>query len=88
MVTLWVDVALNETVFVIGVTGMAFIVAGWALALTSVPPLRLSLLYGIGSFLLTIYSIVQGDLIFTALNSLATLLAVINIVRALKRKLF
>ncbi len=77
---------MADIVLAIGITGMAFIVAGWALAITTVPPLRLSILYGIGSLLLTVYSILLGDPVFTALNTMATLLACVNAVRALSRR--
>jgi len=73
-----------DPVFAIGITGMLFIITGWAISITSLPPLRLSTLYFVGSLLLTIYAILQQDPVFTALNSAATLLAFINIIRTLK----
>ena len=73
-----------DPVFAIGITGMLFIVAGWAISITSLPPLRLSTLYFIGSLLLTVYAILQHDPVFTILNAAAALLALINIIRTLK----
>ncbi|KSW12743.1 hypothetical protein CF15_05820 [Pyrodictium occultum] len=63
---------------------MLFIIAGWAASLQATPPLRLSVLYFIGSLLLTIYAFVIRDPIFTLLNALASALALANIARALK----
>ncbi len=73
-----------EPLLAIGVAGMLFIVAGWAIALRSLnpPPLELSSLYAAGSLLLTVYAILLGDPIFTALNIAATLVALLNIARA------
>ncbi len=73
-----------DPVFALGIAGMLFIVAGWAISITSLPPLRLSTLYFTGSLLLTIYAILQHDPVFTILNAAAALLAFINIVRTLK----
>ncbi len=73
-----------DPVFALGITGMLFIVAGWAISITSLPPLRLSTLYFIGSLLLTVYAVLQNDPVFTALNAAATLLALVNIIRTLK----
>jgi lipid-A-disaccharide synthase-like uncharacterized protein len=72
--------------FALGVAGMLLIVAGWAISITAVPPLRLSALYFAGSVLLTLYAILQGDPIFTTLNAAAALLALANILRALSRR--
>lgn len=69
-----------------GVTGMLLIVTAWAVSLKEVPPPRLSLLYGIGSALLTLHSIQIGDIVFTVLNAAATLLAAANLARAVRRK--
>ncbi|MET1102120.1 MAG: hypothetical protein ABWW69_06585 [Pyrodictiaceae archaeon] len=74
--------SLDEALL-IGVAGMLFIAAGWGLAIKDIPPLKLSILYTIGSMLLTIYSIMINDPVFFALNLLATILALINIARAL-----
>ncbi len=73
-----------DPVFALGIAGMLFIVAGWAVSITSLPPLRLSTLYFTGSLLLTIYAVLQRDPIFTTLNAAATALALANIIRTLK----
>jgi lipid-A-disaccharide synthase-like uncharacterized protein len=70
----------------IGLTGMVLIVAAWIAAIPERPPLRLSLVYFAGSLLLTIYSILLGDPVFTVLNALATFLSLYNAVRALTAK--
>jgi len=70
----------------IGLTGMVFIVIGWIVSLPAIPPLRLSLLYGTGSFFLTLYSLLLGDPVFLFLNSAATILAFINAYRAVRAK--
>ena len=70
----------------IGIAGMLLIVAGWAVSISAVPPLRLSTLYFAGSILLTVYAILLGDPIFTLLNAAAALLALANILRALTRR--
>lgn len=75
---------MAEATTVIGIVGMLFIVAGWAISLSAVPPLRLSALYFIGSTLLTIYAVLLNDPVFTILNASASILASANIVRALK----
>ncbi len=68
----------------IGLTGMILIVAAWIVSIPQTPPLRLSLTYFLGSLLLTIYSILQGDPIFTTLNTLATIFSLYNAYRAFK----
>jgi len=72
--------------YAIGVLGMCFIVAGWALSLREVPPLRLSLLYGIGSALLAAYACCLGDPVFLALNCAAAALSLANAARALRSR--
>ncbi len=57
---------------IVGAAGMLFIVAGWISSYGQRPPLRLSLLYTVGSLLLLLYSIMRGDPVFTLLNLLAT----------------
>ncbi|MFA6213822.1 MAG: hypothetical protein WC717_00915 [Candidatus Micrarchaeia archaeon] len=69
----------------ISVLGLLFILAGWAWefrqALRSRQarvPLQFALLYGAGSFLLTLHSIDIGDAVFIVLNAAATLVALAN----------
>jgi len=69
-----------------GVAGMLCVVAAWAIGLREVPPPRLSLLYAVGSVLLTVHSLTIGDAIFTGLNSAAAALALANLARWLRRK--
>ncbi len=73
-----------DPVYLLGLTGMALIVAAWLVSIPDKPPLRLSLIYFAGSLLLTIYSIARGDPVFTALNALASLLSLYNAVRAVR----
>ena len=73
-----------DPVYLLGLTGMALIVAAWLVSIPERPPLRLSLVYFAGSLLLTIYSIARGDPVFTTLNALASLLSLYNAVRALR----
>ncbi len=74
-----------DAALAIGIAGMLLIIVGWAVSITSLPPLRLSTLYFAGSLLLTIYAILLGDPIFTTLNALAAVLALANILRGLKQ---
>ena len=69
---------------IIGVVGLAFIVAAWALSIKDPPPLRLSILYSLGSLLLTLHAYLISDLIFTLLNMAALALSVVNIFRRLR----
>ena len=70
--------------YLIGLTGMCLIILGWIISIKTIPPLRLSLLYGIGSLLLAIYAYSLSDVLFLLLNSMATTLSFINVIRALK----
>ncbi|RLE94863.1 MAG: hypothetical protein DRN04_02110 [Thermoprotei archaeon] len=72
-------------VAVLGVLGLVFIVAGWIISVGKEVPLRLSLLYFTGSVLLTVYAVLEADLIFIALNSLASIFSGIQILKALKK---
>ncbi len=67
----------------IGLSGMVLIVVAWLVSIPERPPLRLSLIYFAGSVLLTLYSILLGDPVFTVLNALAALLSLYNALRAL-----
>lgn len=66
----------------IGVAGLVFIVAGWIISVGKDVPLRLSLLYFIGSVFLTVYAVLGGDLVFTILNLLASIFSGAQIVKA------
>lgn len=70
---------------VLGVLGLVFIVAGWIISVGKEVPLRLSLLYFTGSVLLTVYAVLEADLIFIVLNSLASIFSGIQILKALKK---
>jgi lipid-A-disaccharide synthase-like uncharacterized protein len=68
----------------VGLAGMVLIVVAWLVSIPERPPLRLSLVYFFGSLLLTAYSVMLHDPIFTTLNALAALLSLYNAVRALR----
>ncbi len=73
--------------YIIGLTGLCFIVLGWLVSLRAPPvPLRLSILYGIGSILLAIYSLLIPDYIFFTLNISAFLLSIFNAIRAISSR--
>ncbi|MCC6003397.1 MAG: hypothetical protein LM590_03575 [Thermofilum sp.] len=65
---------------------MLLIVSAWVISLDTVPSLRLSLLYGLGSLFLTLHSYVISDAVFLVLNVLSSLISMFNVYRALKRK--
>ncbi|BDR93258.1 hypothetical protein [Vulcanisaeta souniana] len=71
-------------VTIIGILGLISIVVGWVLALGDVPPLRLTIPYLLGSTLLTIYSVLNWDVVFIVLNGAATLLSTMNLVRRVR----
>lgn len=68
----------------IGFAGMILIVVAWVVSIPQTPPLRLSLTYFFGSLLLTVYSVLQGDPVFTILNTLASIFSLYNAYRAFK----
>lgn len=70
---------------IIGVAGLIAIAVGWVLALGDVPPLRLTIPYLIGSALLTIYSLINWNLVFLILNGAATALSAMNLVRRVRK---
>ena len=72
-----------DAVTLIGVVGALVIVVAWGVAVKlPPPPLPLSLIYSLGSLLLTIYAVLRGDPVFTALNAAATVLGFLNAWRA------
>ena len=75
-----------DVYYAIGVVGMIFIVTGWILSLDVVPSPKLSGFYAIGSILLAYYAYSLGDPIFLSLNLLASIIAVCNLIRAIKLK--
>ena len=75
----------------LGITGLALILAGWAIELAaairkgkSQVPLMFAALYAAGSLLLAWHSLEINDMVFLALNAAATLVAAVNIVFCLK----
>lgn len=65
----------------LGLVGMLLILLGWVASFKTIPDPKLSTLYGLGSFLLTLHAYLLGDAIFIALNALATIISVVNIIR-------
>ncbi len=65
---------------------MLLIVAGWIISLDTIPSPRLSLLYGSGSILLSLYAFMLGDPVFLALNAAASGIAFYNLYRAFRDK--
>ena len=68
----------------IGLAGLFFIAAAWAVNIlrrSPPPPLDLTLLYFLGSVALTIYAATIGDVVFTILNAASSLLSLINLFR-------
>ncbi|WP_069806385.1 hypothetical protein [Vulcanisaeta thermophila] len=71
--------------YIVGVMGLVFIVVGWAMSIGDVPPLKLTLPYLVGSALLTVYSVLDWNIIFIILNGLATALSGVNMVRGITK---
>lgn len=71
--------------YVIGVLGLIFIALGWALSIKDVPPLKLTMPYLLGSALLTVYSILNWNIVFIVLNAAATVLSSINMARGIAK---
>ena len=76
----------------IGIVGLLLILAGWVYEFwqslksnKAGVPLPFALLYGAGSFMLTLHSIQLGDIVFIILNAVATLIAVANAIFAITR---
>lgn len=68
----------------VGLAGMLLIVIAWIVSFKNIPPLSLSILYGVGSALLTLHAYMIGDTIFMLLNLIATLISLVNIIRAVR----
>lgn len=60
--------SIMDGVTVVGVAGLVFIILGWLVSIRSVPPVRLSGLYALGSFFLIVYSYLIDDPLFLVLN--------------------
>ncbi|MCI4408630.1 MAG: hypothetical protein JHC26_06035 [Thermofilum sp.] len=71
---------------ILGIIGMVLIVSAWIVSIDSVPSMRLSLLYGLGSLFLAIHSYIIGDAVFLILNVLSFAISVFNIYRGLRKK--
>lgn len=71
--------------YTVGILGLAFIALGWALSIRDIPPLKLTIPYLLGSALLTVYSVLDWNLVFIVLNAAATVLSGINMVRGITR---
>ncbi|AGT34588.1 MULTISPECIES: hypothetical protein [Thermofilum] len=71
---------------ILGIIGMVLIVSAWIVSIDSVPSLRLSILYGLGSLFLAIHSYIIGDAVFLILNVLSFAISVFNIYRGLRKK--
>jgi|GEM_PF-1748074 hypothetical protein len=71
----------------IGYLGLVFIVIGWIISYKTIPDIKLSTFYGIGSLLLMIYSYLNNEQIFFILNGIAFILALINILRYLNHSI-
>ncbi|MEB3757069.1 MAG: hypothetical protein GSR79_09485 [Desulfurococcales archaeon] len=70
----------------IGITGMLLIVVGWIISIPDIPPLKLSVLYMLGSGLLVIYSYLVNDILFLVLNIGASTVSGYNALRAIRVK--
>ncbi len=70
----------------IGITGMLLIVIGWIISIPDIPPLKLSILYMLGSGLLVVYSYLVNDVLFFVLNIGASSISGYNALRAYRRK--
>jgi MtN3 and saliva related transmembrane protein len=71
---------------ILGIIGMVLIVSAWIVSIDSVPSMRLSILYGLGSLFLAIHSYIIGDAVFLILNVLSFAISVFNIYRGLRKK--
>ena len=70
----------------IGITGMVLIVVGWIISIPDIPPLKLSVLYMLGSGFLVVYSYLVNDILFLVLNIGASTVSGYNALRAIRAK--
>ncbi len=70
----------------IGITGMLLIVVGWIISIPDIPPLKLSVLYMLGSGFLVVYSYLVNDILFLVLNIGASTVSGYNALRATRAK--
>ena len=70
----------------IGITGMMLIVVGWIISIPDIPPLKLSVLYMLGSGFLVVYSYLVNDILFLVLNIGASTVSGYNALRAIRAK--
>ncbi|MEK6981652.1 MAG: hypothetical protein AABX38_01860 [Candidatus Micrarchaeota archaeon] len=77
----------------LGIVGLSLILIGWIYETYNLVktrksnlPLSFSILYSLGSLCLAVYSYLLGDLIFLALNVVATLIAMLNVLIGLNTK--
>ncbi len=78
----------NKMMENVGYLGLVFILIGWIVSYKIVPDIKLSIFYGIGSLLLTLYSYLNNEQIFFILNGTAFIVALINIIRYIKNSFF
>lgn len=73
----------------LGIVGLLLIAGGWALTIarrSPPPPLDLTVVYFLGSAVLTAYAACERDAVFTTLNAVSAVLSLANIFRAARRK--
>jgi lipid-A-disaccharide synthase-like uncharacterized protein len=76
---------------IIGIVGLGLLAVGWLYeAIKTIRAgksninSKFAVLYVVGSFLLVIYSLLLGDIIFLILNSLVTIFSLINLFYSFK----
>ncbi len=72
--------------YLVGVSGLLFIIGGWFISVRTIPPVTLSGLYSLGSLLLAVYSYIIGDPVFIALNIIAFSISGFQFFRGLKKE--
>ena len=73
-----------DGVTLVGVAGLLFIILGWLVSIRTVPPVRLSGLYALGSLFLIFYSYLIDDPLFLVLNIGAFLVSFAQFYRGLR----